>query len=142
MANCRPVSAFTALRRKQTAGQALTASENAEVRAYFSRYAKRKASLHLKEATKAQWLELARAQGLGLSAWIKERVDEALHGNKQALQEQRNENERQRAEIGALRGTSGQLSVENSKLQQRIAAMEASLMEAMEQALRLSEVRR
>lgn len=135
----RPLGRITQLRNRLRRGEALTDSERAELAAYYGRYTRRKKGVHLKGAREEQWTALAERQGLSLSSWIQERVEEALRGPGEALAELRQENQRLRDEVAALRGTSGHLAVENSRLQARIEAMEGSLMEAMDQALRLAE---
>lgn len=136
----RPVGRITLLRRKRSRGEELTEAEREELRVYYARYTRRKQGVHLKGLREEQWTALADQQGLSLSSWMQERVEESLLGPSEALRELREENQRLRDEVAALRGTSGHLSVENSRLQARIEAMEGSLMEAMDQALRLAEV--
>lgn len=133
------VSQVTLLRRKRERGEVLTDEEAAVLRAYYNRYARRKLSVHLQGTREREWRELAAKQGLSVSSWIQERVVQALEGHGAVVWELREENQRLRDEIAALRGTSGHLSVENSRLQARLEAMESSLMQAMDQALRLVE---
>lgn len=135
----RSVGRIMQLRNKRSRGEPLTQAEQEELRVYYSRYTRRKQSVHLKGSREERWTTLAERQGLSLSSWIQERVEEALRGPGEALSELRQENQRLRDEVAALRGTSGHLAVENSRLQARIEAMEGSLMEAMDQALRLAE---
>lgn len=135
----RPVGRISQLRYKRARGEVLTEAEQAELAAYYARYTRRKKGVHLKGSREEQWTRLAERQGVPLSAWIQERVEETLQGPGAALQELRDENQRLRDEVAGLRGASGQLAVDNSRLQSRIEAMEGSLMEAMDQALRLAE---
>jgi len=135
----RHVGRIWQLRTKRSRGESLTDAEQAELRTYYGRFARRKKGVHLKGTREEQWTALAERQGLSLSSWIQERVEEALRGPGEALRELREENQRLRDEVAGLRGASGQLAVDNSRLQSRIEAMEGSLMEAMDQALRLAE---
>ncbi len=137
--SARPIGRIMQLRKKRSSGEVLTDVEREELRAYYRRDTRRKKGVHLKGSREEQWTALAERQGLSLSSWIQERVDEALRGPGEALNELRQENQRLRDEVAGLRGTSGHLAVENSRLQARIEAMEGSLMEAMDQALRLAE---
>jgi hypothetical protein len=124
----RPVGRIMQLRNKRRRGEPLTDGEQAELTAYYGRYNRRKKGVHLKGNREEQWTRLAERQGVPLSAWIQERVEEALQGPGAALQELRDENQLLRDEVAGLRGASGQLAVENSRLQSRIEAMEGSLM--------------
>jgi hypothetical protein len=123
------------IRIRQRMGEPLTNDEEEELRLYFSKYGRQKVGLHLSGDRKESWRAKAELQGLSLSAWIQEKVVEALAGPSQAEKLLRDENGSLRDEIAGLRGTSGHLAVENSKLQARLEALEANLMEAMERAL-------
>jgi hypothetical protein len=139
--NTRPKGEITLLRAKRKSGEALTEEEKAKLRDYYRLDGRRKRGIHLKGGREEQWTLLAEKQGVSFSAWVQERVEEALQGSSEVEKELRREAQRLRDEVSALRGTSGHLAVENSRLQARIEAMEGSLMEAMDQALRLSGVR-
>lgn len=132
------VSEITRIMRKRSAGHELTASEREYARNYYARYARRKTAVHLKGPREQQYREQAAAKGMSLSAWIQEQVDISLLPNpREALLV--DENQKLRDEVAALRGASGSLAVENSRLQIRMEALEGNLMEAVEQALHLQE---
>jgi hypothetical protein len=135
----RRVGEIMRLRHKRAQGETLSEEEQGKLRAYYARYNRCKKGVHLAGPREERWTKLAEQQGIPLSSWIQERVEEALQGPSEALREVREENQRLRDEVAGLRGTSGQLAVENSRLQARIEAMEGSLMHAMEQAVRLAE---
>lgn len=134
----RPPSPITELRGKAAAGLPLTAEERRQVRAYNAKYNSRRKSLHIKGGREKEWAELAARQGVSLSTWLQEQVIKGLHGNDEALRDLREENQRLRDEIASLRGTCGQLSVENSNLQGRLEGLEQSLREAMQRLLDLT----
>ncbi|MEK6974954.1 MAG: hypothetical protein AABY18_01265 [Candidatus Thermoplasmatota archaeon] len=125
------------IRAKKARGEQLTDEERAKLRAYAARYYKRKKTVHIRGDRETEWMALAAAQGLSLSAWIQEQVMKGLVGNEEALVDIKAENQRLRDEIGSLRGTCGHLSVENSKLQSRLEGLEQNLSEALQQLLQL-----
>ncbi len=134
----RPVSPLTEIRRKVKVGVALTENERAQLNAYYGRYTRRKQSVHLKGDREKLWTELAHRQGVSLSSWIQERVDEALHGHEEAKRALREENQRLRDELGAVRGASGHLAVENSKLLTRLESYEARALEFLDKTIELT----
>lgn len=136
----RTVGEITKLVRRVRAGEELSPEEREKLRAHYARYTRRKKGVHLKGNREREWVELAQRQGLSLSSWIQERVEEALHPSDRVAAQLREENEALRAEITALRGTTGQLSVENAELRRRMASLEASLLKAMDHAMALAEV--
>jgi len=107
---------MTEIRRRVASGAEVTEEERATVAAYYAKYARRKKGVHLKGERAEQWTELANRQGVSLSSWIQERVDEALQRHDDAIRAVREENEKLR---------SGQLAVENSRLQARSDQSEA-----------------
>ncbi|MEK6985518.1 MAG: hypothetical protein AABX89_03935 [Candidatus Thermoplasmatota archaeon] len=123
-------SEMTQIRRKKARGEPLTDEERAKLTAFHRKYYRQKKTVHIKGKREQEWQQLAESQGVSLSAWIQEQVAKALHGNEDALRELRQENQRLRDEITALRGTCGQLSLENSKLHTRIEGLEAGLVDA------------
>jgi len=135
----RTQNEITQLRKRKARGETLTTEEQAQLSAYYARYSRRKQGVHLKGKREEQWRALADAQGIGLGPWIQERVDMSLRGNDEAMREVRDENQRLRDEVAGLRGTSGNLAVENSRMQARIEVMEGRLLEAMDQALQIQE---
>jgi len=130
----------TLARRKQRRGIPLDAGEQALLRDYYRRYDKQKLTVHLRADRASEWQGLAESQGLSLASWLQERVVEALHGFDDLVADVRRQNSDLHDEVAGLRGTAGQLAVENSKLQSRLGELERSLLQAVDLVDRLAEV--
>jgi hypothetical protein len=135
----RPQNDVTKARRKRARGEDLTPDESEILRAYYAKYGPRKQGVHLKGDKQARFRELASRKGTSISSLLQDLAEQALQGPGEMVRELKDENQRLRDEIAGLRGTSGQLAVENSRFQARNEAMEASLMEALDQALSIQE---
>lgn len=135
----RKQNEITQIRRKITRGEPVTPDERAKVTAYYARQTRKKKGVHLKGDREQRWQELADRQGTSMSSWIQERVESDLAGAGDVERELRQEISKLRDELIATRGTNGHYAVENSKLHARLEALENSLMEAMDQALRLRD---
>lgn len=134
----RTKSELTLLKEKRRRGEALAPAERELVRADNARYYRRKVGLHLSAAEEEQYHLLAAAKGMKFSPWAKQQLRISLAGPSPREKQLAEENQALRDELRVLRGSNGQLSVDNSRLQQRLEAIEANLMEATAQALRLN----
>lgn len=105
----RTSNELTEIRKKRARGDPLTEEDRAKEREYFRRYTRQKKSVHLKQNRIEEWTALAERQGISLSAWIQEQVEKGIRGNDEATKDLRDENQRLRDEMTALRGTCGQL---------------------------------
>ncbi len=131
----RPQNHVTQLRYKRQHRETLTEDEAATLSAAEAKYRERKTTIHVSPERKKTWKKLAEKQR-SLSAWIVMMVEKGINGFEDAVQDLRAENQRLRDENTALRGTCGQLSVENSDMKTRVEGLEGTLKEALQQALR------
>jgi FtsZ-binding cell division protein ZapB len=130
---------ITDLRKLRDSGAELNEVQKDALRRYYTQYKRRKVGVHLKGNRESEWRELASLQGTPMSSWIQNQVVKSLEGSSELVKELRHENQSLQDEVSGLRGTSGSLAVENSKLQSRIESMESNLIEALDSVLRLEE---
>lgn len=126
-----PLSAASLIRKKREAGDQLTDDQASVLTQYYAKYAAQKLGIHVKKGRAEDWREKSRLQGVSLSAWVQERVIEALSGPGPLVDDLRTENQSLRDEVHGLQGASGALAVKNSELETRLASLEESLMDAI-----------
>lgn len=134
----REISHITKLRRKRAAGLELTDDERTILRMEDARYDQCRVTIHLKRHRRDAWMPLAKQGNQSFSSWVQIMVERGLMGPGEAVKDLQNENQRLRDEAAGLRGAHGQLAVDNANLHARIEALEGSLQEAMQHALRLA----
>ena len=134
----REISPITKLRRKRAGGLELTDDERTILRIEDARYDQCRVTIHLKRYRRDAWMPMAKQSNQSFSSWIQIMVERGLMGAGEAVKDLQHENQRLRDEATGLRAAHGQLAVDNANLHARIEALEGSLQEAMQHALRLA----
>ncbi|MES2154621.1 MAG: hypothetical protein V4510_05740 [bacterium] len=135
----RPKSPVTILRAKVRRGEPLTTDDRDQLRTYYSRYYRVKQGVHLKGDREERWRALAAARGIGLGPWMQEMVELALRGPGQREREMAEELQKLRDAYTWLQGSNAEVAAKNTRLEVRLAEMEATLMRAVAKGIALVE---
>ncbi len=130
------IKPYTLTRYKLRLGIPLNDADREVARQYMAKYKPCKVSIHVRTETKQAWEKMASDKGhAGLSSWVVQRVQDSQRDHAPEVSNLANENRGLNETIGTMRKSLGDLSLENSRLQERLRALEDRSLEALGNAL-------